>query len=100
MLVIGFVALAGLAMLSYLLLNQARLLNDHAPVKAALTAQLAVEIALLTVAPVRLGNLGRIKLEQNLTRPGGLSAPYWLLAAVLLHLWLNGGLLNRALIQT
>jgi hypothetical protein len=34
MLVIGFVALAGLAMLSYLLLNQARLLNDHAPVQS------------------------------------------------------------------
>jgi integrase len=60
------------------LMHQARLLNDHAPVKAALTAQLAVAIALLTVAPVRLGNLGRIRLEENLTRPGGLGAPYCL----------------------
>jgi hypothetical protein len=60
------------------LMHRARLLNDHAPVKAALTAQLAVAIALLTVAPVRLGNLGRIKLEENLTRPGGLNGPYWL----------------------
>ena len=61
-----------------LMMQQARLLNDHAPVKAALTAQLAVATALLTVAPVRLGNLGRIKLDENLTRPGGLNAPYWL----------------------
>ena len=32
---------------------EARLLKEHAPVKAAVRAQLAVAIALLTVAPVR-----------------------------------------------
>jgi integrase len=47
-------------------------------VKAAVTAQLAIAIAVLTVAPVRLGNLTRIRLEQNLIRPGGLNSPYWL----------------------
>jgi len=33
---------------------QARLLSDQSPVKAAVTAQLAVAIAILTNAPVRL----------------------------------------------
>ena len=33
------------------LMAEARLLKEHAPVKAALRAQLAVAIALLTVAP-------------------------------------------------
>ena len=51
---------------------------DYAPVKAAVTAQLAVAIAVLTVAPVRLGNLTRVRLEENLIRPGGLGSPYWL----------------------
>jgi integrase len=60
------------------LMNQARSLQDYAPVKAAVTAQLAVAIAILTVAPVRLGNLTRIRLEENLIKPGGLDTPYWL----------------------
>jgi integrase len=50
----------------------------HAPVRAALKAQLAVAIALLTVAPMRLGNLVRIRLEDNLIRPAGPRKPYWL----------------------
>jgi integrase len=57
---------------------QADALRDHAPVKAALGAQLAVAIALLTVAPVRLQNLVRIRLEENLIRPAGPDEPYWL----------------------
>ena len=64
--------------LPWRLMKQARLVADHAPVKAALVAQLAVAIAILSVAPVRLGNLGRIRLGENLIRPAGLSAPYWL----------------------
>ena len=60
------------------LMNQARGLRDYAPVKAAVTAQLTVAIAILTVAPVRLGNLTRIRLGENLIKPGGLDAPYWL----------------------
>ena len=39
------------------LMAQARLLREQAPVKAAVTAQIAVAIGILTFAPVRLGNL-------------------------------------------
>jgi integrase len=60
------------------LMVQARLLRQEAPVKAAVTAQLAVAIAILTHAPVRLGNLVRIRLDHNLTKPGGVNTPYML----------------------
>jgi integrase len=58
------------------LMNRSRLLREHAPIKAAVTAQLAVAIGIETVAPVRLGNLSRILLDHNLTKPGGLDTPY------------------------
>jgi integrase len=61
-----------------ILMREARAAKDHAPIKAALTAQLAVAIAILSFAPVRLSNLVNIELGQNLTKPGGLHAPYWL----------------------
>jgi integrase len=61
-----------------LLMEQARLAKDHAPVKAAIAAQLAAAIAILTFAPIRLGNLIKIELGQNLIKPGGLHSPYWL----------------------
>jgi integrase len=57
---------------------QARLAKDHAPVKAAMAAQLAAAIAILSFAPIRLGNLSKIELGQNLIKPGGLNTPYWL----------------------
>jgi hypothetical protein len=60
------------------LMQQARLAQDHAPIKAAVTAQLAVAIAILTFAAVRLTNLVSIALDQNLIKPGGLNTPYWL----------------------
>jgi integrase len=60
------------------LMRQARLAKDHAPIKAAVMAQLAVAIAIETFAPVRLRNLLRIKLGQNLIKPGGLNTSYWL----------------------
>jgi integrase len=60
------------------LLQQARLANDHAPIKAAVSAQLAVAVAILSFAPVRIGNLASIELGQNLIKPGGLNTPYWL----------------------
>jgi integrase len=60
------------------LMTQARLLREQAPVKAAVTAQLAVAIGILIFAPVRLGNLVQIRLDQNLIKPGGLNAPYML----------------------
>jgi integrase len=53
-------------------------LCDQAPTKAAVTAQIAVAIAILTVAPVRIGNLAAIRLGENLIRPGGAQSPYWL----------------------
>jgi integrase len=59
-------------------MQQARLDKDHAPIKAAVTAQLAAAIAILTFAPVRLSNLVSIELGQNLIKPGGLQTPYWL----------------------
>jgi hypothetical protein len=61
-----------------LLMAQARSAREHAPVKAAVTAQMAVGIAFLTFAPVRLSNLTHIRLEENLIRPGGLDTPYML----------------------
>lgn len=60
------------------LIKEAERLQDHAPVKAAVTAQIAVAIAILSLAPVRLGNLGSIRLGENLIKPGGLKHPYWL----------------------
>jgi integrase len=60
------------------LLRQARLAKDHAPIRAAVTAQLATAIAILTFAPVRLRNLVSVELDQNLIKPGGLNTPYWL----------------------
>jgi integrase len=60
------------------LMEQARLAKDHAPVKAAIAAQLAAAIAILTFAPIRLGNLIKIELGQNLIKPGGPNTPYWL----------------------
>ena len=59
------------------LMRQARL-ERSAPVKAAVLAQIAVAVAILTVAPVRLGNLASIHLGENLTKPGGPQSNYWL----------------------
>src|SRR5262249_28353770 len=60
------------------LTSAARSQRLSAPLKAAVTAPLAVAIAILTVAPVRLGNLGAIKLGINLIKPGGPHSNYWL----------------------
>ena len=57
---------------------EARLWRHQAPVKAAITAQIATAIAILTFAPIRLGNLIQIKLGENLIKPGDLKDPYWL----------------------
>ena len=54
------------------MMAKARLICHQAPVKAAVTAQLATAIAIFTFAPIRLGNLISIRLEENLIRPGGL----------------------------
>lgn len=51
----------------------------HAPVRAAVLAQLAVAIAILSAAPVRIANLAAIRLGTNLIKPGGPDSDYWLL---------------------
>ncbi len=60
------------------LMAEARLIQSQSPVKAAVTAQLAIAIAILCYAPIRLGNLIRIRLGENLIKPAGLNGPYWL----------------------
>ena len=60
------------------LMQRTRLARDHAPIKAAVMAQLAVAIAIETFAPVRLRNLIHIELDKNLIKPGGLNTPFWL----------------------
>ena len=53
-----------------LLLDAKRSLNRN-PKKAAALAAVAMQILILTRAPVRVGNLMGIKLGYNLLRPGG-----------------------------
>ena len=60
------------------LMRQARLRARHAPVRAAVLAQIAVAVAILTVAPVRLDNLASIRLGENLIKPGGPQSNYFL----------------------
>jgi hypothetical protein len=48
----------------------------YQPVRAAVTAQLAIAIAILSVAPVRLANLVAIKLGTNLIKPDGPQSDY------------------------
>jgi hypothetical protein len=60
------------------LMSKARSQCLSAPHRAAVTAQLAVAIAILTVAPVRLANLVAIRLGINLIKPGGPESNYWL----------------------
>ena len=60
------------------LMRQARSLKDQARVKAAIIAQIAVAVAILTAAPVRAANLAAIRLGENLIKPGGPDTPYLL----------------------
>jgi integrase len=63
---------------SEVLMRQARSLKDQAPVKAAVTSQIAVAVAVVTAAPVRASNLAAIRLGENLVKPGGPNTPYLL----------------------
>ena len=63
--------------LPYAMMGEARR-QKQASVRAAVTAQVAVAIAILTVAPVRLANLTTIRLGTNLIKPGGVDSNYWL----------------------
>jgi integrase len=69
----------GIIRLPALLMEEARRTEEHALVKAALIAQRAIAIAILSIAPIRLGNLGRIRLGENLIKPGGPAGHYYLL---------------------
>ncbi len=60
------------------LMRRARSLRDQAPLKAAVTAQIAVAVAMLPEAPVRASNLAAIRLGENLIKPGGPDTPYLL----------------------
>jgi integrase len=60
------------------LLRMARKQRLHAPLRAAVLAQIAVAVAILTVAPIRLANLASIQIGENLTKPGGLRSSFWL----------------------
>lgn len=60
------------------LMRQARRLKAKAPLKAAIIAQIAVAVAVLTAAPVRVSNLAAIRLGENLVKPGGPDTPYLL----------------------
>jgi integrase len=60
------------------LMRDARARLPDAPIKAALTVQIAVAISILSFAPIRLGNLVAVKLDENLIRPGGPGSPFWL----------------------
>ena len=64
--------------LPYEMMEDARRLHNRAPVKAAVEAQIAVAIAIESIAPVRLKNLTNIRLGVNLTKPGGPNANSWL----------------------
>ena len=64
--------------LPFAMMTSARACAGHSPIRAAVMAQLAVAIAILTVAPVRLANLTAIRLGFNLIKPGGPDSNYWL----------------------
>jgi integrase len=60
------------------LMREARANLPLAPVKAALAAQIAVAISILSLAPIRLANLVSIMIDENLIKPGGPNSTYWL----------------------
>jgi hypothetical protein len=64
--------------LPWAMMARSRSLQEQAPVKAATIAQLAAAIAILTVAPVRPGNLSTTVIGENLIKPGGPQSNYWL----------------------
>ena len=51
------------------------------PIKSAVSAQLAIAISLLTMAPVRVRNLATIQIGHNLIRPDGPAGPFHLVFA-------------------
>jgi len=64
--------------LPFAMMRAARSRQTASPTRAAVTAQLAIAIAILTFAPVRPANLTAIKLGFNLIKPDGPQSNYWL----------------------
>jgi integrase len=60
------------------LLSEAKRTFDHAPHRAALSAQTAIGIAILTFAPIRISNLAGIRIDAHLTKPGAFDGDYLL----------------------
>lgn len=60
------------------LMAQAARDHNHRHVRAAVLAGVAVAIRILTLAPIRVGNLARIRIGENLIRPAGPSGPWWI----------------------
>ena len=60
------------------MMAEARAGSARQPVKAGVTAQRAVAIRILAIAPVRINNLASVRLGTNLVRPGGPGSPYLL----------------------
>ena len=58
------------------LMEEAKEASYSSPIKAAVRAQMAVAIGILNVAPIRRGNLGTIRIGENLIRTGGPQTPY------------------------
>lgn len=61
-----------------LLIREAEAMLNRSPRKAAALATTAIQILILTRAPVRVGNLLSIRLGYNFLRPGGDDAPFHL----------------------
>jgi len=50
--------------------------EQHAPIKAAVKAEIALAIQILLVAPMRLANLAALSLEDNIVRVVGIEPSY------------------------
>lgn len=60
------------------MMAEARSGAERQPIKSAITAQVAVAIRILTIAPIRVKNLAAVRLGLNLVRPGGPGTNYLL----------------------
>ena len=65
--------------LPLVLMAEAKEASYASPTKAAIRAQLAVAIGILNVAPIRRGNLGAVRIGENLICTGGPGSPYRLI---------------------
>jgi hypothetical protein len=64
--------------LPFAMMTEARKQQQHAPLRAAVTAQIAVAIAILCLVPLRIKNLTEIRLGLNLNKAGGPQSQYWI----------------------